>query len=146
MKYRQNVGSVNYIINPSSVTVVIYDKVSATRGVTYDILHRNKLDSPSGTALMLANSINEFLNNKMEYVYNRHELKQKRTDKEIGIHSIRGGTEVGKHSVMFYGDNESFEITHTVTNRSIFARGAIKAAIFLSRKKNGLYNMKDLIG
>ena len=111
-----------------------------------EVHHRNKVDSPSGTALMLANSINEVLNNKMEYVYNRHELKQKRTDKEIGIHSIRGGTEVGKHSVMFYGDNESFEITHTVTNRSIFARGAIKAAIFLSSKKNGLYNMKDLIG
>ena len=105
--------------------------------------HRNKVDAPSGTALMLANSINE--DNKYNYTYDRHSIKQKRTDKEIGIHSIRGGTEVGKHTVYFFGENESFEITHTVNSRSIFAKGAIKAAEFLLTKSNSFYNMKDLI-
>ena len=107
--------------------------------------HRNKIDSPSGTALILADSINNALNNEMEYQYNRHSVRQKRPNREIGIHSIRGGTEVGKHTVMFLGENETFEITHTVTSRSIFAKGAIKAAKFLVNQKAGLYNMKDLI-
>ena len=107
--------------------------------------HKNKIDSPSGTALMLADSINNSLDNEMEYVYDRHSLKQKRTSKEIGIHSIRGGSEVGKHTVLFLGENESFEITHNVTSRSIFAKGALKAAKFIIDKENGLYNMKDLI-
>ncbi len=107
--------------------------------------HRNKIDSPSGTALILADSINNALNNEMDYQYNRHSVRQKRPDKEIGIHSIRGGTEVGKHTVMFLGENETFEITHTVTSRSIFAKGSLKAAKFLVSQKAGLYNMKDLI-
>ena len=107
--------------------------------------HRNKIDSPSGTALMLANSINNSLNKKMDYQYNRHSVKHKRPDNEIGIHSIRGGTEVGKHTVLFLGKNETLEITHTVTSRSIFADGALKAAEFITTKQNGLYNMKDLI-
>ena len=81
----------------------------------------------------------------MEYQYNRHSIRQKRPENEIGIHSIRGGTEVGKHTVMFFGENESFEITHTVTSRAVFANGALKAAKFLIEQKNGLYNMKDLI-
>ncbi|MBQ4030201.1 MAG: 4-hydroxy-tetrahydrodipicolinate reductase [Bacilli bacterium] len=108
-----------------------------------EVHHRNKVDAPSGTALMLANSINE--DSDREYVYDRHSKKQKRTDREIGISSIRGGTEVGKHTVYFFGDNESFEITHTVNSRSIFAKGAIKAAEYLINKPNGFYNMKDLI-
>ena len=107
--------------------------------------HRNKIDSPSGTALILADSIDDALNNEMIYQYNRHSVRQKRPKKEIGIHSIRGGTEVGKHTVLFLGENESLEITHTVTSRSIFARGALKAAKFLVTQNNGLYNMKDLI-
>lgn len=107
--------------------------------------HRNKIDSPSGTALILADSINNALNNEMDYQYDRHSIRQKRPDKEIGIHSIRGGTEVGKHTVMFFGENETFELTHTVTSRSIFAKGALKAAKFLVDKKAGLYDMKDLI-
>lgn len=107
--------------------------------------HNRKIDSPSGTALILADSINEALNNEMEYQYNRHSIRQARPKKEIGIHSIRGGTEVGKHTVLFLGENETLEITHNVTSRSIFANGALKAAKFLINQKNGLYNMKDLI-
>lgn len=106
--------------------------------------HNRKIDSPSGTALILADSINNSLNNEMKYEYDRHSKREKRSKKEIGIHSIRGGTEVGKHSVIFFGQNESFEITHNVTSRSVFADGAIKAAKFLVHKDAGFYNMNDL--
>ena len=106
--------------------------------------HNRKIDSPSGTALILADSINNALNNEMNYEYNRHSKREKRTKKEIGIHSLRGGTEVGKHSVIFFGDNESFEITHNVTSRAVFANGAIKAAFYIVHKENGLYNMNDM--
>ncbi|MBQ6992780.1 MAG: 4-hydroxy-tetrahydrodipicolinate reductase [Clostridia bacterium] len=107
--------------------------------------HNKKIDSPSGTALILADSINKALDNEMYYEYNRHSKKEKRSKKEIGIHSIRGGTEVGKHTVAFYGENESFEITHNVTSRSIFANGTLKAAEFIVKQKNGLYNMDNLV-
>lgn len=110
-----------------------------------DTHHNRKIDAPSGTALILADSINNALDNTMNYEYNRHSKNEKRTKNEIGIHSIRGGTEVGKHTVYFFGDNESFEITHTVNSRSIFAKGALKAAEFIINQPNGLYNMKDLI-
>lgn len=107
--------------------------------------HKGKIDAPSGTALMLAGSINSALNESMTYTYNRSNVKKKRASNEIGIHSIRGGTEVGKHTVLFLGDNENFEITHTVTSRSVFAKGAIKAAEFIINKSSGLYEMKDLV-
>lgn len=107
--------------------------------------HNKKIDAPSGTAYLLADSINESLGNIYEYNYNRHEIKEKREKNEIGIHSIRGGTVVGEHSVFFYGDNESLEIKHTVTSRSIFANGALKAAEFIVGKEKGLYSMKDLV-
>ena len=109
-----------------------------------DVHHRRKVDSPSGTALMLANSINEALDNSMIYEYNRHSKREKRNEKEIGIHSIRGGTEAGKHTVMFLGENESFEVTHNVTSRSIFADGAVKAAKFLINQESGFYNMDNI--
>lgn len=110
-----------------------------------EIHHKNKIDSPSGTALMLADSINSSLNNSMTYTYDRTTSREKRKQNEIGIHSVRGGTEVGKHTVLFLGDNESFEITHTVSSRKIFAVGAIKASEFIVNKQNGLYGMEDLV-
>lgn len=106
--------------------------------------HNRKVDAPSGTALILADSINEACNNEFEYEYNRHTKREKRTKNEIGIHSLRGGTEAGKHTVIFFGNNESLEITHNVTSRSVFADGAIKAANFIIHKDNGLYSMNDL--
>ncbi len=106
--------------------------------------HNRKIDSPSGTALILADSINEALDGQMNYEYSRHEKREKRSKKEIGIHSIRGGNEVGKHSVIFFSNNESFEITHNVNSRAVFANGAIKAAIFTFGKEPGLYDMNDL--
>lgn len=106
--------------------------------------HNQKIDSPSGTAILLADSINDSLNNEMYYEYNRHAKREKRNKKEIGIHSIRGGNEVGKHTVYFFGNNESFEITHTVNSRGVFANGSVKAAFFIVTKETGLYNMNDM--
>lgn len=106
--------------------------------------HNRKIDSPSGTALILADSINEALENSMYYEYNRHGKREKRNKKEIGIHSIRGGNEVGKHTVIFFGDNESLEITHNVNSRAVFANGAVKAAQFIIHKEKSLYNMNNL--
>lgn len=110
-----------------------------------EIHHNQKIDSPSGTALMLADSINNALDNSMHYEFDRHSKKVKRDKSEIGIHSLRGGTEVGKHSVFFFGENESLEISHTVTSRAVFANGALKAAEFIIGKPAKLYNMNDLI-
>lgn len=107
--------------------------------------HRNKVDAPSGTALLLANSINEALGNKMKYVYDRHDLSRKREDDEIGFTSIRGGNIVGEHVVQFFSPYETFEIKHTSYSRTVFAEGAIKAALFMINKPNGLYNMNDLL-
>lgn len=107
--------------------------------------HRNKIDAPSGTALLLANSINEALGGKMKYVYNRHDLSQKRESDEIGFSSIRGGNIVGEHTVQFFGPYETFEIKHTSYSRSVFAEGAVKAAEFMIGKPAGLYSMNDLV-
>ena len=110
-----------------------------------EVHHNKKIDAPSGTSLLLANDLNKALDNEKEFVYERHSKRAIREKKEIGIHSIRGGTEVGKHTIMFFGDNESFEITHNCTSRSVFANGAIKAAIFMEYKKPGFYDMNDMM-
>ena len=110
-----------------------------------DIHHNKKVDSPSGTALMIADGINSALDNSMHYEFDRHSKKAPRDKKEIGIHSLRGGTEVGKHSVFFFGENESLEISHTVTSRAVFASGALKAAEFIVNQPAGMYDMNDLI-
>lgn len=107
--------------------------------------HRRKVDSPSGTAMMLAKSINEALGNNKEYEFNRHDKHEKRSDNEIGISSIRGGNIVGDHVVKFFSENETFEIRHTAYSRGIFAEGAIKAAKFLANKENGFYNMDSMM-
>ena len=107
--------------------------------------HNRKLDAPSGTALLLAESINNVFNNEKKYEFNRHEKREKRPKNEIGIHSIRGGNECGKHTVIFFGENDSLEITHTVNSRAVFASGAIKAAQFVIHKKPGFYDMNDLV-
>ena len=105
--------------------------------------HNRKVDAPSGTALLLADSINNELNNEMHYEYDRHVKREKRDKKEIGIHSIRGGNIVGTHTVTFFSENETFEITHTATSRGVFAEGALKAAEYLVLQNNGLYSMDD---
>lgn len=110
-----------------------------------DVHHNKKVDSPSGTALMIADKINEALDNSKYYEFDRHNKKAPRDKNEIGIHSLRGGTEVGKHSVFFFGENESLEISHTVTSRAVFANGALKAAEFIVAKSPGFYDMSNLL-
>lgn len=109
-----------------------------------EVHHNRKVDSPSGTAQMLADSINQALGNGYHYEYNRHDKHEKRDKKEIGISSIRGGNIVGEHTVQFFGEFETFEIKHTSYSRNVFAEGAIKAAEFIVTKENGLYNMDDI--
>ena len=107
--------------------------------------HNSKLDSPSGTAIMLADSINRKSDNKYTYIFNRHDSRQKREKNEIGFSSIRGGNIVGEHSVLFFSDDESLEVKHIAYSRSVYAKGALKAAKFIVNKDSGYYTMNDLI-
>lgn len=107
--------------------------------------HSKKLDAPSGTALLLANSINKSNANCYDYVFNRHSKSQKRNPKEIGFSSIRGGNIVGEHQVLFFSEHETIKVEHTAYSRTIFAKGAIKAALFLIKQKAGLYTMENLL-
>ena len=108
--------------------------------------HNQKLDAPSGTALMLADAVSSALPYDANYVYDRHERREKRPAHEIGIHSIRGGTIVGEHDVIFAGRDEIIEIKHTALSREVFAVGAVDAAIYLANQtKPGMYNMTDVI-
>ena len=107
--------------------------------------HHSKLDAPSGTAIMIAEAIEKTLPYKPEYVYDRHNERKPREKNEIGIHSLRGGTVVGQHSVLFYGPNEEIKIEHIAESRSVFANGALKAASFIVNMSPGLYDMSDLI-
>lgn len=107
--------------------------------------HNQKKDAPSGTAILLANAINEVFDNKKEYVFDRHSKSEKRSPNEIGFSSIRGGNIVGEHTVQFFSENETFEVKHTSYSRDVFAEGALKAAEFLVSQPNGFYNMNDLV-
>ncbi len=107
--------------------------------------HNQKLDAPSGTALMIADRVNETLDRKLHYVYERKSVHAKREKTELGIHSIRGGTIVGEHTLVFAGPDETVEIKHTALSREVFAHGALKAARYLAGKAPGLYAMKDVI-
>ena len=120
-----------------------------TLGESFDVEiiekhHNQKLDAPSGTALMIADALAEE-REETEYTYDRHSVRGKRAPAEIGIHSIRGGTIVGEHEVLFAGNNEIITLGHTATSREIFANGALKAAIYMNGKPAGMYNMSDLI-
>lgn len=107
--------------------------------------HNQKVDAPSGTALALADSINETLNNEYEYNYDRSKERKKREKKEIGLSAVRGGTIVGEHEVIFAGIDEVIEFKHTAYSKAVFAKGAVQAAKFLSGKLAGMYDMADVI-
>ena len=107
--------------------------------------HNQKLDAPSGTALALADSVNEALGNEYEYVYDRSNRREKRPKKEIGISAVRGGSIVGDHDVIFAGMDEVVTISHTAYSRAVFGKGAVAAAKFLADKGPGMYDMSDVI-
>ena len=124
-------------------------KASETLGIAFDVEiiekhHNKKLDAPSGTALMLANAVAE-TREESEYVYDRHSVRRQRSTSEICIHSVRGGTIVGEHEVIFAGNNEMITLSHSAMSREIFAAGAVRAAIYVADKTAGTYNMSDLI-
>ena len=124
-------------------------KLLADAGFDIDIVekhHRRKLDAPSGTAIALAEAVNEPLNNEYEFVYDRSQRREQRDDKEIGISAVRGGTIVGEHDVIFAGDDEVITFQHTAYSKTLFAKGAIQAAKFLKGKGPGWYQMSDVIG
>ena len=107
--------------------------------------HNQKLDAPSGTAIALADSINDSLGNEYEYVYDRSTRREKRPEKEIGISAVRGGTIVGGHDVIFAGHDEVVTLSHRAYSRAIFGKGAIEAAKFLAGKPAGMYDMSDVL-
>ena len=107
--------------------------------------HNQKLDAPSGTALMIADQINEALDGQMQLVNDRSQVRQKRGRQEIGMHAIRGGSIVGEHTVLFAGQDEVLTVHHSAQSRTVFARGALAAARFIAGKPAGLYSMSDLV-
>ncbi|MEG0681090.1 MAG: 4-hydroxy-tetrahydrodipicolinate reductase [Eubacterium sp.] len=107
--------------------------------------HNKKVDAPSGTALLLADAVNDGLNTKKEYTYGREGRDCKRQVNELGIHAIRGGTIAGEHTVLFAGNDELIEVKHTALSKKVFANGALKAAKYLVTKDPGLYDMQDVI-
>ena len=122
--------------------------VLADRGFDIEIVekhHNQKVDAPSGTALALADCINQVLDNEYDYTYDRSTVREKRKKKEIGLSAVRGGTIVGEHEVIFAGTDEVIEIKHTAYSKAIFAKGAIDAAKFLAGKAPGMYDMSDVI-
>ena len=134
-----------------AVLSALTKKAAAVLGDTFDIeiveMHHNqKLDAPSGTALMLADAAKAGLSYEPEYTYDRHTRRQKRDKKEIGIAALRGGTVVGEHSVYFAGEQEVITLSHSAGSRSVFAAGALIAAAFLQGKPAGLYSMEDILG
>ena len=124
-------------------------RTAATLGEGYDIEiveahHSKKLDAPSGTALMLADAARE-VREDAEYIYDRQSVRRERGRQEIGIHSVRGGTIVGEHSVIFAGLDEVITLSHSAGSRDLFASGAIKAAKFVTDVKAGFYTMSDVV-
>lgn len=125
---------VSYILEENGFDIEILDKH-----------HNQKIDCPSGTALLLADSINESMDNKFDYVYDRSKIMKKRGKNEIGISSIRGGNIVGEHSIIFAGKDEMVEFTHFAYSKEVFAIGAVKACKFLVGKSAGKYDMQSIM-
>lgn len=133
-----------------NLLVALSKKAAAVLEGNFDIEiiekhHNQKIDAPSGTAIMLAEAINKTLDDKMMYEYDRHSKREKRPENEIGIHSIRGGNIVGEHEVIFAGHDEVITLSHQATSKEVFAVGAIKAALYMNGKTAGLYDMNNVI-
>lgn len=133
-----------------NLLVKLAKKAASILGDQFDIEivekhHNQKIDAPSGTAIMLANAINETLDNTKHYVYDRHSQRKKREKNEIGMHAIRGGTIVGEHDVIFAGHDEVITLSHSAASKSVFAEGSVNAALYIKDKKPGLYDMSELV-
>lgn len=131
-----------------NLMIGLVKKAAQVLGQDFDIEivekhHNQKIDAPSGTAIMLADAIAE--GGDYQYIYDRHSVRKKREKSEIGIHSIRGGTIVGEHDVIFAGPDEVLTISHSAASKNVFGVGAVNAAVFLAGKQPGLYDMSALI-
>lgn len=125
-------------------------KAAAVLGEQFDIEiiekhHNQKVDAPSGTALMLADELSTVLELSPQYIYDRHSVRRKRAKNEIGLHAVRGGTIVGEHEILFAGHDEVITLSHSASSKEVFATGSINAAMFLCGKQPGLYSMRDLV-
>ena len=144
-------GLLDYCVNRQLLLMKLLKdaaKVLAPAGYDVELVerhHNQKVDAPSGTALALADSVNEALDHEYTYVYDRSQYRKKREEKEIGISAVRGGTIVGEHEVIFAGMDEVIEFKHTAYSRSVFGKGAVEAAKFLAGKTAGMYDMSDVI-
>ena len=143
--------SANMSLGVNLLMKLVQDAARVLAGSGFDIEivekhHRRKKDAPSGTALALADSINEAMDQAYHYTYDRSGRSEARDPEEIGISAVRGGTIVGEHDVIFAGTDEVITFTHTAYSRAIFAKGALAAAKFLAGKKPGLYGMADVVG
>jgi 4-hydroxy-tetrahydrodipicolinate reductase len=143
--------SANMSVGINLIMKLVQDaaKTLAEAGFDIEIVekhHNRKVDAPSGTAILLADSINQALENQYEYKFDRSGERVMRSKKEIGISSVRGGTIVGEHEIIFAGNDEVIEIKHTAYSRAIFAKGAVQAAKYLPHKAPGMYGMGDVIG
>lgn len=135
---------VNTLINLLKATAPVF----CNEGFDVEIVekhHNQKLDAPSGTALALADAVNEAMEDRYEYVYDRSQRRQKRDKKELGISAVRGGTIVGDHDVIFAGNDEVVTFSHTAYSKAVFGKGAVAAAKFLNGKTVGRFDMQDVI-
>ena len=142
-------GNMSLGINTMAKVMKVVAKALADAGFDIEIVdkhHNQKIDAPSGTAIMLADAINEQLDNEYDYRYERSSVREKRPKKEIGISAVRGGTIVGEHEIIFAGRDEVLEFKHTAYSKGIFGKGAVQAAKFLKGQNAGMYSMKEVIG
>ena len=142
--------SANMSLGINTLMKLLKDAANVFAPAGYDIEivekhHNQKVDAPSGTALALADAINDARDNAYEYVYDRSQVRKKRDKKELGISAVRGGTIVGEHEVIFAGVDEVIEFKHTAYSKSVFAKGAVEAAKFLAGKPEGRYDMADVM-
>ncbi|MDR2903753.1 MAG: 4-hydroxy-tetrahydrodipicolinate reductase [Clostridiales bacterium] len=142
--------SANMSVGINLIASLMEKVVAALSDSNFDIEiiekhHNQKIDAPSGTALLLADAINAAADGQYDYTYDRSKKREKRSEKELGIHAIRGGSIVGEHTIIFAGKDETIEITHSATSKEVFAVGAVKAARFLAGKQPKLYDMNDVM-
>lgn len=142
--------SANMSLGINTLSKVLAQIAPTLRAAGFDIEiveahHRRKLDAPSGTAILLADAVNENMDEKLSYTYDRSGRHEPRRADEIGLSAVRGGTIVGDHDVIFAGEDEVITFSHRAYSRKIFANGAISAAKFLQGKTAGLYDMSDVI-
>lgn len=142
--------SANMSLGINTLLKLIQDAAKVLAGAGFDMEvvekhHRLKKDAPSGTALALADSLNDAMGNAYHYVYDRSQKLEARDEKEIGLSAVRGGTIVGEHDVIFAGPDEVVTFSHTAYSKAVFGKGAVEAAKFMAGKKTGYYHMSDVI-